>query len=104
MGLQGQHIPKAPKNPRYIIPTRCLEVNRKHMRHHPFICRFIGLWPMEEELEHWIQYNWQTKGEVDLRLGLKFFFTVIFSKLEDKARIFEGGSYFLNNVGLYIRH
>lgn len=57
MGLQGQCIPKAPQNPRFIIPTRCLEDNRKHMTYHAFIYKFIGIWLMEKELEHWIQQN-----------------------------------------------
>lgn len=74
------------------------------MRDLPFICRFIGIWLTEKELEHWTQYNWQQKGEVDLRRGPKCFFTVIFYNLEYKASIFEGGSNILNNVGLYIRH
>ncbi len=59
---------------------------------------------MKKELECWIQHNWKPKGVVDLGLGPKGVFTLIFSHLEDKGRIFEGRSYFLNNVGLYIRH
>ena len=58
MGLQRQHIPKAPQNHRFIIPTRCLEDNRKHIRDHSFICKFIGIWSTKKELERWIQWNW----------------------------------------------
>lgn len=41
---------------------------------------------------------------MEIKLGAKGFFTVIFSNLEDKERIFEGGPYFMNNAGLFMRH
>jgi len=53
-GSSCQCIPKAPQNPKFIIPTRCLEHNRKHIRYHAFICKFIGIWSTEKELECWI--------------------------------------------------
>lgn len=33
---------------------------------------------------------------------MKGFFTVVFYNLEDKNRVFEGGSYFYNSAGLYL--
>ena len=42
-------------------------------------------------------------GHCDLQLGAKGFFTIIFFNLEDRERIFEGGPYFLNSDGLYLR-
>ena len=41
---------------------------------------------------------------MEIKLGAKGFFTVIFSNLEDKERISEGGPYFMNNAGLFMRH
>ena len=73
------------------------------MKNHALICKFIGIWPSEKELLKWIQTKWQPKGHIDLKLGAKGFFTVIFSNLEDKERIFEGGPYFYNNAGLFLR-
>jgi len=48
-------------------------------------------------------YHWKPKGGIDLHLGSKGFFTVVFSNIEDKDRIFEGGPYFFPTVGLYMR-
>lgn len=104
MSLRGNCIPKSSKNPRFVIPSRCLDDHRNHMRDHAFIWKCVGSWPTEKELEWWIQKNWKPKGEVDLRLGPKGFFTVIFQNLVDKAQIFESDPYFYNNAGLYIRH
>eukprot|EP00253_Pinus_taeda_P019980 PITA_19980 len=43
------------------------------------------------------------KGQVTLQLGPKGFFAAIFNCLEDRTRIFEGGPYFFNSAGLYLR-
>jgi hypothetical protein len=40
---------------------------------------------------------------VDLHLGSKGFFTVVFMNLEDRDKVFEGGPYFHASVGLYMR-
>jgi hypothetical protein len=46
---------------------------------------------------------WNPKGDYELQLSSKGFFTVIFYNLEDKDMIFEGGPYFYYLVGLYLR-
>lgn len=74
------------------------------MKDHALICKFIGFWPSEKDLSKWIQLRWKPKGHIDLKLGAKGFFTVIFANLEDKERIFEEGPYFMNNVGIFMRH
>jgi len=74
------------------------------MRDHALICKFVGYWPSERDLAKWIQQRWKPKGHIDLKLGAKGFFTVIFANLEDKERTFEGGPYFMNNAGLFMRH
>lgn len=63
----------------------------------------MGIWPTEGALNLWIQNKWTPKGEIKLQLGSKGFFIVIFDLLEDRYRIFEGGPYFYNSVGLYMR-
>ena len=67
------------------------------------ICKFMGLWPTEKALQMWIKYHWKPKGSIDLHLGSKGFFTVVFSNIEDKDKIFEGGPYFYVEVCLYMR-
>ena len=54
----------------------------------------MGLWPTERTLCNWIKYHWKPNGEVELHLGSKGFFTVVFINLEDRDRVFEGGPYF----------
>lgn len=74
------------------------------MRDYALICKFVGLWPSEKDLSKWIQQRWKPKGHIELKLGAKGFFTVIFSNIEDKEKILEGGPYFMNNGGFFIQH
>lgn len=74
------------------------------MKDHALICKFIGAWPTEKELTKWLHQRWQPKGHIDLKLGVKWFFSVIFSNLEDKERVFEDGPYFFNNTSMFMRH
>ena len=46
---------------------------------------------------------WNPKGNYDLQLGSKGFFTIIFFNQEDRDRIMEGGRYFFFLAGLYLR-
>jgi hypothetical protein len=101
--MKGNCLPRAVKKPRLIIPENKLEEYRGYMKNHALICKFIGVWPSEKELMKWIQIKWQPKGHIDLKLGAKGFFTVIFSNLQDKERIFEGGPYFYSHAGLFLR-
>ena len=58
---------------------------------------------MERALHVWIRSHWKPKGEINLHLGSKGFFTVVFTSLEDKDRVFEGGPYFYATSSLYMR-
>lgn len=73
------------------------------MKENAIICKFMGIWPSERALKGWVQAKWNPKGEIKLQLGLKGFLTIIFALLEDKDIIFEGGLYFFNSAGLYMR-
>jgi hypothetical protein len=67
------------------------------------IGKFLGLWPAERDLHKWIKYWWHPKGDYELQLSSKGFFTIILYNLEDKDRIFENGPYFFNSAGLFLR-
>jgi hypothetical protein len=67
------------------------------------ICKFMGLWPTERTLHNWIKYHWKKNGEVELHLGSKGFFIVVFMNLEDRDRVLEGGPYFHSLARLYMR-
>eukprot|EP00253_Pinus_taeda_P032565 PITA_32565 len=80
-----------------------LQAHREHMQTYAIICKFMGLWPTEKALQTWIRKHWKPKGSIDLHLGSKDFFTVVFANIEDKDRVFEGGPYFFTVAGLYMR-
>jgi len=63
----------------------------------------IGIWPMEKALRSWIKKKWNPKGHITLHLGPKGFFTAVFNCLEDQNRILDGGPYFFNSAGLYLK-
>eukprot|EP00253_Pinus_taeda_P008691 PITA_08691 len=101
--MKGKCLPCAQKRPRYVIPNNKLEEYNSYMKDHALICKFIGYWPPEKELYRWIDQKWKPRGHIDLKLGAQGFFTAIFTNVEDRNRIFEGGPYFMNNAGLFMK-
>jgi len=91
------------EKPRFVIPMNKLERYRSYMKYHALICKFIGVWPTEKDLTKSIQQKWQPRGHIELKLGARGFFTVIFLNLQDKEKVFENGPYFHYNVGLFMR-
>ena len=73
------------------------------MQTYAIICKFLGLLPIENALQTLIKYHWKPKGSIDLHLGSKGFFTVVFVNIEDKDIVFEGGPYFYAAASLYMR-
>jgi hypothetical protein len=73
------------------------------MRDHALIENSWVFGPQKKDLARWIKTWWNPKGDYELQLSSKGFFTVIFYNLEDKDHIFEGGPYFYNSAGLYLR-
>jgi len=90
--------------PTLIIEDPWIDEYRGHMSKHALICRFIGVRLNEKALCWWINQKWKPKGDFELQLGSRSFFTVIFAHKEDRDRIFEGGPYFYNSAGLYITY
>ena len=86
-----------------MLNNPALQVHREHMGTYAIICKFMGLWPTKKDLQTWIKYYSKPKGSIDLHLGLKGLFTVVFTNIEDKDRIFEGGPYFYAAAGLYMQ-
>jgi len=72
------------------------------MQDHALSCKFIGLWPSEKSLINWIQNKWNLNGQIDMELGENGFFTLNFSNLEDRMRVFKGDLYIFSNVELFI--
>jgi hypothetical protein len=101
--IPGKCIPQVSQAPKYIISTPRIEEQKKYMRDYALVGKFLGLWPSERELVKWIHQWWKPKGHYDLQLGSKGFFTIILHNLEDINHIFDGGSYFFNSAGLFLR-
>jgi len=102
--IPGQCIPKSAEIPSLVLKSANLRGKIQYMKDHALIGKFIGIWPNEKALQWWIQTYWKPKGHIDLQLGAKGFFTVIFFNVEDRNRVFEGGPYFFNSAGLFLRY
>jgi len=99
----GKCIPQTEKPPRYLISSTRVGEHMQFMREHALIGKFLGPWLAERDLNKWIKHWWNPKGEYELQLSSKGFFTIILYNLEDKDRIFENGPYFFNSAGLFLR-
>eukprot|EP00253_Pinus_taeda_P005142 PITA_05142 len=95
--------PVATVIPTVEFPSHRINARIQYMRDHALIGKFIGIWPTERALSSWINTKWAPKGHISLHLGPKGFFTVVFNFLEDRNRILDGGPYFFNSAGLYLR-
>jgi hypothetical protein len=73
------------------------------MQEHTLIGKFLGLCPSECDLIRWIKDWWNPKGNYEVQLSSKGFFTIILYNLKDKDRIFDNGPYFYNSARLFLR-
>jgi hypothetical protein len=99
----GKCIPQLEKAPRYLIKSNRVGEHTEFMKEHALIGKFLGLWPSERDLHKWIKHWWNPRGDYEVQLSSKGFFTIILYNLEDKDRIFENGPYFFNSAGLFLR-
>ncbi|XP_057871389.2 uncharacterized protein LOC131077832 [Cryptomeria japonica] len=70
---------------------------------HSLICKFLGLRLSLPVLESWARRVWKPEGDMEILLAANNYFLVIFSSIADRNRAFEGGPYFFNQVGLFIK-
>lgn len=95
--------PVATHRPKVEFSSHRINARIQFMRDHALIGKFIGIWPTERALRSWISTKWKPKGHITLHLGPKGFFIAIFNCLEDRNRILDGGPYFFNFAGLYLK-
>ena len=100
--FSSQCLSKTSKIPQVQVKSKGMGPHTQYMKYHALIRKFVGIWPPEKTLIWWINTTWKPNGNYDLQLGAKGFFTIIFLNLEDKKRVFHGGHYFKNLVGLYL--
>jgi hypothetical protein len=94
--------PKTTMIPKVILEDPQTQLYRDQMNMHALICKFMALWPTKRTLCNWIKYQWKPSGEMEIHLGSKGFFIVVFMNLEDRDKVFEGGAYFHTLAGLYM--
>lgn len=70
---------------------------------HSLYCKFLGLKISLQFLDMWAQKTWMLEGEMEIHLLENNYFMVTFDCLDDQNRVFEGGPYFYNQVGLFIK-
>jgi hypothetical protein len=99
----GKCIPQMDKPPHYHIKSTRVGEHTQFMMDHALIDKFLGLWPTERDLTRWIKDWWNPKGDYEVQLSSKGFFTIILYNLEDKDKIFDNGPYFYNSAGLFLR-
>jgi hypothetical protein len=63
----------------YEIQLPVMVQHIQYMQDHALICKFMGLCSSKKALLWWIKTRWNPKGNVDLKLGSKGFFTTIFN-------------------------
>jgi hypothetical protein len=73
----GKCIPQMEKSPRYIISSTRVGEHTQFMQEHALIDKFLGLWPSERDLNKWIKHWWNPKGDYEVQLSSKGFFTII---------------------------
>lgn len=95
--------PVAAERPTVRLPAESINARIQYMKDHALIGKFIGFWPIWKALHGWIVATWKPKGHFTLHLGPKGFFTTDFNCIEDRNRVLDGGPYFFNAVGLYLR-
>ena len=91
------------KPPLYHITSTRVGEHTQFMIEHALIGKFLGLWPTKRDLARWIKDWWNPKGDYEVQLISKGFFTIILYNIEDKDKIFDNGPYFYNSAGLFLR-
>ena len=54
-------------------------------------------------VEVWTQRTWEPEGEMEIMLLANNYFMVTFNCIANHNQVFEGGPYFYNKVGLFIK-
>jgi hypothetical protein len=105
-GVEGHNLckPKTTLIPKVILEDPQMQLFQDQMKMHALICKFMGLWHTERTLRNWIKYQWKQSGEVELHLGSKGFFTLVFMNLEDMDKVFDGGLYFHTSTSCTCSH
>jgi hypothetical protein len=89
--------------PVLIIQPEQVSEDVEYWQNHALICKFLGLRLSLPVLNSWAHRVWNPEGDMEIILAANNYFLVIFSCMADRNRAFEGGPYFFNQVGLFIK-
>ncbi|XP_059076623.1 uncharacterized protein LOC131875916 [Cryptomeria japonica] len=96
-------LPRSPDRPVLVISPESVQEDIAYWSQHVLICKFLGIRIPLSALESWIRRTWHVEGDFDLLVAANGYFMVDFSSISDRNRVFEGGPYFYNHVGLFIK-
>lgn len=106
----GSHISKIngclesyKERPKLVIPIEMIAEDIEYYSKHSLYCKFLGMRVSLQFLETWAWRTWEPEGEMEVTLLANNFFMVTFIYLANRNRVFEGGPYFHNQVGLIIK-
>ncbi|XP_057862719.1 uncharacterized protein LOC131071037 [Cryptomeria japonica] len=96
-------LERSEDRPILIIQPEQVSEDVDYWCNHALICKFLGLHLSLPVLESWARRVWNPEGDMEIILAANNYFLVIFLNLMDRNRAFEGGPYFFNQVGLFIK-
>ncbi|XP_057836070.2 uncharacterized protein LOC131046358 [Cryptomeria japonica] len=96
-------LPRSQDRPVLVISPESVHEDIAYWSQHVLICKFLGIRIPLSALESWIRRTWHVEGDFDLLVAANGYFMVDFSSISDRNRVFEGGPYFYNHVGLFIK-
>ncbi|XP_059070691.1 uncharacterized protein LOC131860310 [Cryptomeria japonica] len=96
-------LPRSQDRPVLVISPESVQEDIAYWSQHVLICKFLGIQIPLSALESWIRRTWHVEGDFDLLVAANGYFMVDFSSISDRNRVFEGGPYFYNHVGLFIK-
>jgi hypothetical protein len=100
-GSTNSFLSKEKENPKYEVKTEKIKSHIQHMQEHAFIGKFMGIWPTTKYIAWWVKKTWKPKGQIYLKIVSKGLFTIVFSNMEDRDRVFENDPYLFNSAGLH---
>ena len=86
-----------------VIQPEQVSEDVEYWNNHALICKFLGLRLSLPVLDSWARRVWNPEGDMEILVAANNYFMVIFSSISDRNRAFEGGPYFFNQVGLFIK-
>jgi hypothetical protein len=96
-------LQKAEVHPILVVQPEQVSEDVEYWSNHALICKFLGLRLSLPVLDSWARRVWNPEGDMEILIAGNNYFLVIFSCMSDRNKAFEGGPYFFNQVGLFIK-